>query len=140
MALAICVFEALLSTMKQILFSLAIWSKVLSVMYGRKMIFCASSSLNFHSLLCRPRAQHSDRRARPDGEPSRDPSWRQRQDAQAVHGDDLDPWDGRGRLSHAPVVAHDDERPDLLPGGPPAHPGLSRTPLHPAVDSPQLFG
>src|SRR5579864_3090033 len=136
MALAIWVFDALLSTMKQILFSRAIWSKVLSVIYGLTTIFWASSSLNLHSLLCRLCAEDLDRGGRPDREPSGDPTGCQRQDAQVVHGGDLDSRDGCGRLADATVVAHDDEGPALLPCGPSPHPRGARAPLHPSVDAP----
>src|SRR5438105_9168362 len=116
MALAICVFDAPSTTMKQILFSRAIWSKVLSVMYGLMTTFCASSSLNLHSLPARRfRAQDLDRGRRPEREPSRHPSGREREHAQAVHRDNLHPGDRRRGLPDAPVVAHADERPDLLP-------------------------
>src|SRR6267378_2968463 len=141
MALAICVFDALSTTMKQSLFSRAIWSKVLSVTYGLMTTFCASSSLNLHSLpLCPSRAEDLDRRGRPQREPSRHPSWREREHAEVVDGSHLDPGDGLRRLPDAPVVTHDDERPDLLPCGPSPHPRGPRAPLHPAVDSPHLIG
>src|ERR1700674_2205057 len=102
MALAICVFDALSSTMKQSLFSRAIWSNVFSVTYGLMTTFCASSSLNLHSLLLRRfSTEDLDCRGRPKREPSGDSSGCERQDAQAVHGCHLDTGDRRGCLPNA---------------------------------------
>src|SRR5260370_17763124 len=115
MALAICVLDALSTTMKQSLFSRAIWSKVLSVTYGLMMTFCASSSLNLHSLpLCPSRAEDLDRGGRPQREPSRHPSWREREHAEVVDGNHLHPRDGLPPLPPPPSLPPTTHLPPLL--------------------------
>src|SRR5271169_1571668 len=110
-------------------------------MYGLRISFCASSSLNSHSLpLCRPCPQDIDCRRSPEREPPRHPSGRERKHAKAVDGYHLYAWDRSGSLAHASVVANHNERPDFLPRCPPAHPRLARTPLHSAVDPLRLVG